>query len=153
MQIPFLDIYITDATVITIVTVILFIINFLLAGGLVFLERRSAQSVWAWILVLFFLPIVGFILYMLFGRTIYRQNLFKLDEDDKVGLEHLVSEQLEEIKHNRLTFSNAVAEKHKKQIHMLLYNNQSFVTSNNDVTTFTDMNNKFAQMLKDIENA
>src|SRR5699024_11266015 len=60
---------------------------------------------------------------------------------------------LEEIKHNHLTFSNAVAEKHKKQIHMLLYNNQSFVTSNNDVTTFTDMNNKFAQMLKDIENA
>ena len=95
MQIPILDIYITDASVITIVTVILFIVNFLLAGGLVFLERRSAQSVWAWVLVLFFLPIVGFLLYMLFGRTIYRQELFKLDEDDKVGLEHLVSEQLE----------------------------------------------------------
>lgn len=150
MTIPILDIYISDAAVVTIITVILFIINFLLAGGLVFLERRSAQSVWAWILVLFFLPIVGFILYMLFGRTIYRQELFKLDEDDKVGLEHLVSEQLEEIKFDRLTFSSPIAEKHKKQIHMLLYNNQSFVTSNNDVTTFTDMNEKFNHMLKDI---
>ena len=153
MTIPIWNIYITDASVITIVTVILFVINFLLAGGLVFLERRSAQSVWAWILVLFFLPIVGFLLYMLFGRTIYRQDLFKLDEADKVGLEHLVTEQLEEISHDRLTFANPVAEKYKKQIHMLLNNNQSFVTSNNAVTTFTDMNKKFAQMLKDIEAA
>ena len=153
MTIPIWNIYITDATVFSIVTVVLFIVNFLLAASLIFLERRSAQSVWAWVLVLFFIPIGGFILYMLFGRTIYRQELFKLDEDDKVGLEHLVSEQLEEITHNRLTFANPIAEKHKKQIHMLLYNNQSFVTSNNDVTTFTDMNNKFAQMLKDIEAA
>lgn len=153
MTIPFFDIYIADATVVTIITVILFIINFLLASGLIFLERRSAQSVWAWILVLFFLPIIGFILYMLFGRTIYRQDLFKLDEDDKVGLEHLVSEQLEEIKHDRLIFSNSTAEKYKKQIHMLLYNNQSFVTSNNDVVTYTDMNEKFDQMIKDIESA
>ncbi len=153
MQIPFTDVYITDASVVTIISILLFIINFLLAAGLVFLERRSAQSVWAWILVLFFLPIVGFLLYMLFGRTIYRQGIFKLDEDDKVGLEHLVSEQLEEIKQDRLVFSNDIAEKHKKQIHMLLNNNQSFVTSNNDVTSFTDMNQKFAQMIKDIEAA
>ena len=101
MQIPFTDVYITDASVVTIISILLFIINFLLAAGLVFLERRSAQSVWAWILVLFFLPIVGFLLYMLFGRTIYRQEIFKLDGDDKVGLEHLVSEQLEEIKQDR----------------------------------------------------
>lgn len=153
MQIPFTDVYITDASVVIIISILFFIINFLLAAGLVFLERRSAQSVWAWILVLFFLPIVGFLLYMLFGRTIYRQEIFKLDEDDKIGLEHLVSEQLEEIKQDRLVFSNDIAEKHKKQIHMLLNNNQSFVTSNNDVTSFTDMNQKFAQMIKDIEAA
>lgn len=153
MYIPFTDIYITDQMVFTIITAIVFFANFLLAIGLIFLERRSAQSVWAWMLVLFFLPIVGFLLYMLFGRTIYRQQIFHIDEKDKVGLEHLVSEQLEEIKQGRLSFSSGVAEKHKKQIHMLLYNNQSFVTSNNDVTTYIDMNEKFDQMIKDIEAA
>ena len=90
---------------------------------------------------------------MLFGRTIYRQQIFKLDEEDKVGLEHLVSEQLEEIKKGRLTLSSPVAEKHKKLVHMLLYNNQSFVTSNNSVETYTNMNDKFDQMIKDIEAA
>src|SRR5690625_3324327 len=36
---------------------------------------------------------------------------------------------------------------------MLLYNNQSFLTNNNSITTYTDMNEKFDQMLEDIENA
>ncbi|WP_026867252.1 cardiolipin synthase [Jeotgalicoccus marinus] len=153
MYIPFTDIYITDQVVFTVITAIIFFVNFLLAIGIIFLERRSAQSVWAWMLVLFFLPIVGFLLYILFGRTIYRQQIFKIDEKDKVGLEHLVSEQLEEIRENRLSFSNITAEKHKKQIHMLLYNNQSFVTSNNDVTTYTNMNDKFDQMIRDIDDA
>lgn len=150
MELSLLESYLSNPTIVTIITAVVFGINFLLAIGLIFLERRSAQSIWAWLFVLFFLPIVGFILYMLFGRTIYRQEIFKLDEDDKVGLEHLVSEQLEEVEQGRLTFSSDVAEKHKKQIHMLLYNNQSFVTSNNDITTYTDMNDKFDQMLKDI---
>lgn len=153
MEISLLESYLSNPTIVTVITAIVFGINFLLAIGLIFLERRSAQSIWAWLFVLFFLPIVGFILYMLFGRTIYRQEIFKLDEADKVGLEHLVSEQLEEIEQGRLTFSSDIAEKHKKQIHMLLYNNQSFVTSNNDITTYIDMNDKFDQMVKDIEAA
>lgn len=107
--------------VFTIGATILFIVNLLLAIGLIFLERRSAQSVWAWVLVLFFLPIVGFIIYMIFGRTIYNQHIFKIDEKDKVGLEHLVQQQLEGIKNKQFSFVNPLANKHKKLIHMLLY--------------------------------
>ena len=153
MYIPFTEIYISDQAAVTTIAILLYFINFLLTVSLIFLERRNAQSVWAWVLVLFFIPFVGFILYMLFGRTIYRQQIFKLDEEDKVGLEHLVSEQLEEIQKGRLTLSSPVAEKHKKLVHMLLYNNQSFVTSNNSVETYTNMNDKFDQMIKDIEAA
>ena len=153
MYIPFTEIYISDQAAVTTIAILLYFINFLLTVSLIFLERRNAQSVWAWVLVLFFIPFVGFMLYMLFGRTIYRQQIFKLDEEDKVGLEHLVSEQLEEIKKGRLTLSSPVAEKHKKLVHMLLYNNQSFVTSNNSVETYTNMNDKFDQMIKDIEAA
>lgn len=153
MYIPFTEIYISEQAAVTTIAILLYFINFLLTVSLIFLERRNAQSVWAWVLVLFFIPFVGFMLYMLFGRTIYRQQIFKLDEEDKVGLEHLVSEQLEEIKKGRLTLSSPVAEKHKKLVHMLLYNNQSFVTSNNSVETYTNMNDKFDQMIKDIEAA
>lgn len=42
------------------------------------MERRSAGSIWAWLLVLVFLPIIGFILYLLLGRQIQRNRIFKL---------------------------------------------------------------------------
>src|SRR5699024_5040306 len=142
MYFPLTEVYIYDQAAIATIAMLVYFINFLLTVRLFFLDRRNPQRVCAWVLVLFFIPFVGFILYMLFRRTIYRQQIFKLDEEDKVGLEHLVSEQLEEIKKGRLTLSSPVAEKHKKLVHMLLYNNQSFVTSNNSVETYTNMNDK-----------
>ncbi|AKG74774.1 cardiolipin synthase [Salinicoccus halodurans] len=145
--------YFFSTRVMSIITFIIIFINFLLAIGLIFLERRSAQSVWAWILVLFFLPIMGFVIYMLFGRTIYNQKIFTIQEDDKVGMEHLVEDQLDELKNNKLDFSNPVAEKNKKLIHMLLYNNQSFLTVNNSIETFTNGRDKFDSLLTDIRNA
>ena len=41
------------------------IINILLSLIIVFFERRSPQAVWTWLLLLYFIPIVGFILYAL----------------------------------------------------------------------------------------
>ena len=41
------------------------IINILLSLIIVFFERRSPQAVWTWLLLLYFIPIVGFILYLI----------------------------------------------------------------------------------------
>ena len=41
------------------------IINILLSLIIVFFERRSPQAVWTWLLLLYFIPIVGFILFCL----------------------------------------------------------------------------------------
>ena len=60
--------------------------------------ERTANSIWAWLLVLVFLPLVGFILYLLLGRQIQREHIFKLAKEDKVGLEMIVDEQLEALK-------------------------------------------------------
>ncbi|RXK29471.1 PLDc N-terminal domain-containing protein, partial [Bacillus velezensis] len=40
-----------------------FVLNILLAVIMIFKERRDASASWAWLLVLFFIPILGFILY------------------------------------------------------------------------------------------
>ncbi|MFC3418833.1 cardiolipin synthase [Salinicoccus hispanicus] len=148
----FFDIF-SNATILGVLTLIIITINFLFAIGLIFLERRSAQSIWAWLFVLFFLPIFGFIIYILFGRTIYNQNIFKINEEDKVGLEHLVKDQLDELRNEDQKFSHEVADEHRKIIRMLLYNNQSFLTMNNSIETFTDGNEKFERLLSDIRNA
>ncbi len=145
--------FLSSAKVLSTITLIIIGINLLFAIGLIFLERRSAQSIWAWLMVLFFLPIIGFIFYILFGRQIYNQKLFQINEADKVGLEHLVDEQLSDLQNNRMSFANDVTNRHRKIIHMLLDNNQSFMTINNKIDIFTDGNEKFEKLLEDIYNA
>ena len=51
------------------------IINTLLAFSIVFLEYQTTHSSWAWILVLFLIPYLGFVLYLMFGRPIYREKI------------------------------------------------------------------------------
>ncbi|HAQ1798141.1 PLDc N-terminal domain-containing protein, partial [Enterococcus faecium] len=43
---------------------ILLIMNILLSFIIVFRERKETAQTWAWLLVLMFIPVVGFILYI-----------------------------------------------------------------------------------------
>lgn len=57
----------------TSITSIITVINIILALGFLFIERREAGYTWAWLMVLFFIPILGFILYIFFGRNLKRK--------------------------------------------------------------------------------
>jgi cardiolipin synthase len=47
--------------------VMLYVINFVLALFLIFYMEKDASVTWAWLLILLFLPILGFLLFLLFG--------------------------------------------------------------------------------------
>lgn len=55
---------------------IILIINIVLALALVFLERRNPTVTWAWILILMFIPGLGFILYLFLGQNYRRKKRF-----------------------------------------------------------------------------
>ena len=67
-----------------IVLTIFLVINTLLAFSIVFLEYQTTTSSWAWILVLFLIPYLGFVLYLIFGRPIYREKIFPCSDDEKI---------------------------------------------------------------------
>jgi len=46
---------------------LIIVINLILAVFIVFFQRREPKTVWAWLLVLYFLPVVGFVLYLFAG--------------------------------------------------------------------------------------
>lgn len=130
-----------------------FILNLLFAFTIIFMERRSANSIWAWLLVLVFLPLFGFILYLLLGRQIQRDQIFKIDKEDKKGLELIVDEQLAALKNENFSNSNYQIVKFKEMIQMLLYNNAAFLTTDNDLKIYTDGQEKFDDLIQDIRNA
>ncbi|KKI53545.1 Cardiolipin synthetase [Staphylococcus equorum subsp. equorum] len=55
-----------------IVLAFFFLMNIVLALLIVFLDRdrRDATSTWAWLFLLFVMPILGFIVYIFFGRAV-----------------------------------------------------------------------------------
>ncbi len=64
----------------------LLVVNILFAVILIFIERKDAQATWAWLLILFFIPLAGFIIYILLGQTL-REEKFSNGK----GLKKLVS--------------------------------------------------------------
>ncbi|MEB6204821.1 cardiolipin synthase [Staphylococcus xylosus] len=139
--------------VINIILITAFILNLVFAFTIIFMERRSAGSIWAWLLVLVLIPILGFIIYLFVGRQIQRDHIFSLDEEDKIGIEMIVSEQLEALKNDDFSKGNHQIVKFKDMVQMLLYNNAAFLTTDNEIKIFTDGKEKFDSLLKDIDEA
>ncbi|MCP1096968.1 cardiolipin synthase [Bacillaceae bacterium OS4b] len=129
------------------------ILNILFATIVIFFERREASTTWAWLLVLYFLPVVGFILYLLFGTSLRHAHLFQWEDKKKIGIEEIIDKQMEELSTNHFPFRNASSSNYRDLIYMHLRNNDAVLTEDNQVDIFTEGKNKFDQLFKDIEAA
>lgn len=130
-----------------------FILNILLAIIVIFKERRDASASWAWLLVLFFIPVLGFILYLLFGHNLRRKHLFQWEDRKKIGIERLLKHQLEDLETKQFQFNNRATFDNKDLIYMLIMNNHAVFTEDNSVDVITDGRDKFQRLLSDISKA
>lgn len=129
------------------------IFNIILSLTIVFLERKNPISTWAWILVLTFIPILGFILYLIFGRKLSNKKIFTWDTKSKLGVKTAVQHQLREIESNEFFINDPGMYEYKDLFYLHLRNNDAIFTQDNDVNVITDGNRKFAMLLEDIEAA
>lgn len=120
---------------------------------LLFLERKDPSATWAWILVLFFLPLVGFILYLLFGRKLRKKHLFRWEGKNEIGIEKLIDYQKKAIKNNEYDYRIANAENYKELIYMNLTTNNAVLTQDNHIDIFSDGAKKFENLLRDLDTA
>ena len=139
--------------VVSLIIISTLIINIFLAIALIFLERRDPTSTWAWLLVLFFIPIFGFLIYLLLGRQLRQKHLFRWEGRNKIGIEKLIDYQLDAIENETFEFLKTDTEKYGDMIYLHLLNNHSVLTQDNDVEVFTDGRDKFEALLEDLENA
>lgn len=127
------------------------ILNLFLAIALIFLERRDATATWAWLMVLFFIPLFGFFIYLLFGRRLGKRHFFRWKDSDKIGIDKLINYQIEAIEDNTLEFQLEDAAHYKDMIYLHLRNNNAVFTQDNDVKVFNDGKVKFDALIRDLE--
>lgn len=129
------------------------ILNIFLAIALIFMERRDPTSTWAWLLVLFFIPIFGFFIYLLLGRQLREKHIFRWEGRSKIGIEKLIDYQIEAIEEDTLEFRLDDTAHYQDMIYLHLRNNHAVLTQDNDVQVFNDGEVKFEALLHDLENA
>lgn len=129
------------------------ILNIFLAIALIFLERRDATSTWSWLLVLFFIPVFGFIIYLLFGRRLREKHLFRWEGRSRIGINQLIDYQIEAIENDSLDFQLDDTEHYKDMIYLHLRNNHAVLTQDNDVQIYNDGKAKFEALIHDLEMA
>ena len=65
------------------VFIAVFAANVAMAALTVFFEHRKPASTWAWIMVITFVPVIGFLCYMVFGRESRKEEELKREAKKK----------------------------------------------------------------------
>ncbi len=126
--------------------------NIIFAIVIVFFQRRDPKSVWTWLLLLYFIPILGFIFYLLIGTDMHKRKMFKVK-----GIEDRLNEAIRQQEHQiKSRELEAKVPEITGYSDLVMYNLDTMgavLSDDNDLTIYSDGNAKFEALLEDIRNA
>lgn len=130
----------------------LIVINVILSIIIVFFERRDPKNVWTWLLILYFIPFLGFLCYLIIGVDFHKSKMFKTKElEDK--LSNVIHAQEMKIEQDEFVELPEGYEKYEGLIMYNLESEGSVYTDDNDVEIYVDGNDKFDALVSEIEKA
>lgn len=136
----------------TSITSIITVINIILALGFLFIERREAGYTWAWLMVLFFIPILGFILYIFFGRNLKKKNFYKLFLEEQEYVQAEADKQLTAFAEGADDQSQLL-QNYAQLVNMNIRSSHGLLSSDNEIVIYSDGHQKFAALFEDIRTA
>ncbi len=139
--------------ILSLLLMFLFIFNILFASIIIFIERKDASTTWAWLMILFFIPFIGFVVYLFLGQNLTRRRLFDWEGIRKVGITDIISKQIAQIRNPAFSFHDENVDPYRDLIYMHLINNDAILTKDNEISIFTDGQEKFDQLFRDIQQA
>ncbi len=134
-------------------TSIILFLNIIFAIAIIFLERKNTSQTWSWVLVLTFIPVLGFILYIFIGRGISKERIFELKIKDEIGAEEELKRQKEKLLSNTFPVPKTKTIDAKQLIYMMTVYDDALYTLDNDIKIYMDGTEKFEALFEDIRNA
>ncbi len=127
-------------------------INLIFSVLIIFFQRKDPATVWAWLLLLYFIPVLGFALYLIFGQGLRKERMFRAKEIES-ELKYAAFKQKSSIYREELKICDPELDRFKR---LMLYNlneGKAVLTDNNDVRAYTDGKDKFRALLNELEHA
>ncbi|MDO4289287.1 MAG: cardiolipin synthase [Eubacterium sp.] len=131
-----------------------FIVNILLSSAIIFLERKTPQSTYAWLLFLWIIPILGFIFYLFFSQNLTKRKIYRYNTPEAKQYKQLLSLQKNAlVTHQYFARNNDLLEKYHYTIEYHFNVSHSLYSENNHVAIYTDGHAKFDALFAAIEAA
>ncbi len=116
-------------------------------------EDKSPPKTFAWIMVLVFLPVAGFVFYLFFGQNYRKQKIFsRKGIEDFRQIEKLRIQQLEYLNRPEI-MDYTPAYKKLHVIKLLLNNSKSIISRNNSIEVLNSGAEKFSRLINDLKAA
>ncbi|MEA4921995.1 MAG: cardiolipin synthase [Eubacteriaceae bacterium] len=134
---------------------ILYLINFITIIIIIFFSRKDMSTTFAWLLLLVFLPIIGFLFYFFLGSTkklelmTKKYSLAEAEEEYEMA----VHEAARELESGREAFVDPYTANYKDMILANVENAKAIYTEDNDVQLLINGQGKFPRMFEEIEKA
>lgn len=130
----------------------LIFINIILSLAIVFLERREPKAVWTWLLLLYFIPILGIFLYFMIGHDFHKRHMFRTKEIED-AMYSAISRQEDTIIRNRFEPVDPRLRKFSDVMLLNLEAADAVYSEDNAVEIYADGKEKFRALYEEIQNA
>lgn len=130
----------------------LVIINLVLSVVIVFFQRRDPKAVWTWLLILYFIPVLGFFFYLVLAQDFRKNKMFRVKEvEDRLSYSAKTQEKL--VRDMRLEANEPILRDYGDLILYNLETSGAVLALRNQVDIITDGTEKFTQMKEDMRKA
>ena len=147
-----MDFFETALNVEKYIRILVLLINIIFALIIVFVQKKEPKSIWAWLLLLFFLPMLGCVIYLFAGTDMHKKKMFRLKEI-KDRIHDAVEKQEEKVLNKKFPENRSELEEYAD---LILYNLQAggnVLTDHNKIAIFTNGNDKFQSLTEDLKKA
>lgn len=132
---------------------VLIVTNTIIAILVIFLERKDPAATLAWVMILFFLPIIGIVFYIMLSSSVIGKKAMKLTIEEEAFIHGSLESQMEEISTGCFEFNSTKAVKWKDLLRLQQILGNSYYTQDNEIQVIIDGNEMFKTLLQDIKAA
>ena len=126
--------------------------NLFLSVVIVFFQRRDPKAVWTWLLALYFVPIFGFLLYLLLCQDFRKSRMFRVKEvEDRIR--YSLETQETTVANRQVWLHDEQYREYEKLVLYNLETSGAVLTGDNKVDIFTDGEEKFQDLMAEMEKA
>lgn len=137
----------------TIILGLIYIINVFLIFAVIFIERKSPTATFAWILLLAFVPVIGFFVYIIINQNFARYQINKLTSSEEYVFEEVLDYQIENIETSVSESKKRYLSKWLPLIKLNQVYGKGIFMPGNDIKLFTDGKEFLNDLMNEIENA